>query len=259
MDLLRDDERVVVDQVRAETPPKGWQARMTYEFVRGCAGLMAPRTVAIDDAIREHPAEQLVILGAGLDARAWRMPLADAVVFEVDHPATQADKQERIGGIPPTARDVRFVATDFAQQTIGEDLERAGHRSDLPSNWIWEGVVPYLTESQVEATVGAIARRTTPGDRLVVNYQAPSAKAGLGRMIGRAMLRAARSTDPWSAEPHRSHWTPKRLSDLLGGHGFATLRDNNLLQIAEQLELPVSAGDLGGSLPNGHVLVAERK
>lgn len=42
MSLLHGDERNVVEQVRGEAPPKGWGARMNYEFVRGCAALMAP-------------------------------------------------------------------------------------------------------------------------------------------------------------------------------------------------------------------------
>jgi O-methyltransferase involved in polyketide biosynthesis len=65
-------------------------ARMDYESVRGCAALMAPRTIAIDEAVREHPTGQLVVLGAGLVTRAWRMgELADTIVFEIDHPATR--------------------------------------------------------------------------------------------------------------------------------------------------------------------------
>lgn len=127
MSLLRGDELKVVEQVRGGAPPRGWGARMNYEFVRGCAALMAPRTIAIDDAIREHPAEQLVILGAGLDARAWRMgELAGTIAFEVDHPATQDDKRERLGQRTPAAREVRFVATDFAQQASARPWTRLG-------------------------------------------------------------------------------------------------------------------------------------
>ncbi len=74
---------------------------------------MVPRTVAIDEALREavggadgeavgdrgvRRAEQLVVLGAGLDGRPWRMPeLAAVAVFEVDHPASQRDKLDRLG------------------------------------------------------------------------------------------------------------------------------------------------------------------
>jgi len=146
MSLLDDDERNVVEQVRGDAPPKGWGARMNYEFVRGCAALMAPRTIAIDDAVREHSTEQLVILGAGLDARAWRMgELAGTIVFEVDHPATQVDKRERLGRTDLAAQEVRFVATDFVQQGLDDALDPAGHRTDVPTTWVWEGVVPYLT------------------------------------------------------------------------------------------------------------------
>jgi methyltransferase (TIGR00027 family) len=258
MSLLRGEERTVVEQVRRQAPPAGLRERMAYEFVRGCATLMAPRTVAIDDAIREHPVEQLVILGAGLDTRAWRMDeLSGSTVFEVDHPASQADKRDRLGDAAARARHVHFVAADFAQQGVGEQLGRARHREDLPTTWVWEGVVPYLSDAQVRATAAAIAARSARGSRLVVNYQAPSLKAGLGRMIGRAMMRVARTPDPWRQEPHRSHWTPDRLSALLKGYDFATLSDRDLREVSLELGLPARAGDLGGSLSNGHVLIAE--
>jgi hypothetical protein len=73
------------------------------------------------------------------------------------------------------------------------------------------------------------------------------------------MMRLARSPDPWRDEPHRSHWTPEQLSSLLEEHRFTTTHDRDLLQISMALGLPRAAGDLGGSLPNGHVLVAERR
>jgi len=73
------------------------------------------RTVILDRAITAAPPpEQLVILGAGLDSRAWRLDdLKDTVVFEVDHPSTQAWKRERSAPVPYKAKDVRFVAMDF--------------------------------------------------------------------------------------------------------------------------------------------------
>src|SRR3954470_16461275 len=98
-ELLDPAERAVVDRVRRGDVPAQAAERMAYEMVRRSGITMVPRTVAIDTVIREHGAPQLVILGAGLDARAWRMPeLAQATVFEVDHPASQRDKLRRIGG-----------------------------------------------------------------------------------------------------------------------------------------------------------------
>ncbi|MGH3634739.1 MAG: class I SAM-dependent methyltransferase, partial [Mycobacterium sp.] len=236
MSLLPDAEQEVVEQVRSESPPKGVGARMNYEFIRGCAALMAPRTIAIDDAIRERPIDQLVILGAGLDARAWRMgELANTIAFEVDRPATQGDKRERLGERRSAAKEVRFVATDFGQQGLGHALDLAGHGTESPTTWVWEGVVPYLTAPQVAATAATVARRSAPGSRLVVNYQVPSAKAGMGQLIARAMMRLTRSPDPWSDEPHRSHWTPEQLSSLLEGNGFSTIHDRDLLEISQAL------------------------
>src|SRR4051794_10736238 len=85
--LLPDDARARVEQVRSGTPPAGLRARLEYEFLARHAQVMAARTMAIDDATRAADAPQVVILGAGLDGRAWRMAeLAGAVVFEVDHP-----------------------------------------------------------------------------------------------------------------------------------------------------------------------------
>ena len=96
--LLRAEERTRVDEVRAGTPPQGWQARTAYESVRACAEVVGPRTVAIDEALRARPTGQLVILGAGLDTRAWRLPeLAGTHVGVLDDPASQRDKRPRLG------------------------------------------------------------------------------------------------------------------------------------------------------------------
>ena len=76
MALLRDDERVPVDRVRTGVQQKGWGERVEFEMVPASAEVMVPRTIAIDEAVRARLAPQLVILGAGLDGRAWRMACA---------------------------------------------------------------------------------------------------------------------------------------------------------------------------------------
>lgn len=74
MALLRDGERIPVRSVREGVPPKGWTARLEFEMVRAAGDVIVPRTVAIDDAVKDRLARQMVIVGAGLDGRAWRMP-----------------------------------------------------------------------------------------------------------------------------------------------------------------------------------------
>lgn len=76
------------------------------------------RTRMIDDLVRESirtGARQLVLLGAGFDSRAYRLKEAMSVsAFEVDHPATQTAKRERLqAGTGLLPENVRFVAVDF--------------------------------------------------------------------------------------------------------------------------------------------------
>ncbi|MDT0469907.1 class I SAM-dependent methyltransferase [Streptomyces gibsoniae] len=265
--LLRVAERTPVDEVRASTPPNGWQARTTYESVRACAEVLVPRTVAIDDALRAHVTDQLVILGAGLDTRVWRLPeLAQTDVWEVDHPASQQDKRARLAEaahvgrepdtgdrpgaeLPALARSVQFTPVDFAVDDLGAALDVAGHDPSAPTTWLWEGVVPYLTRDQVRATVAALATRTVPGSALIVNYQAPSVKADAGRLLTRVLGSYATSGEPW-----RSLWRPQRIAALLAEYSLRVVSDDTLLALAHALASPVHRRS---SLQSGRVAVAE--
>ncbi|MGW4301490.1 class I SAM-dependent methyltransferase [Streptomyces sp. NPDC004646] len=250
--LLRAAERTAVDEVRAGTPPQGWQARTAYESVRACAEVVVPRTVAIDDALRAGVSDQLVILGAGLDTRAWRLSaLAGTDVWEVDHPASQQDKRARLTETAPeaTARSVRFVPVDFATDDLGAALDAAGHDPALPTTWLWEGVVPYLTRDQIRATLSALTARTAPGSTLVVNYQSPSARAAAGRLLTRLLGNAITAGEPW-----RSLWTPAQMATLLAEHGLRVTSDTCLLTLAETLGSPTRGRT---SLKSGRVAVAE--
>lgn len=230
---------------------------MAYEMVRRVAVTMVPRTIAIDAAIRDHGATQVVILGAGLDARAWRMPeLAAATVFEVDHPASQRDKQRRIGGMPPTAGKLVFVPVDLAKEALAPNLERAGFDRRLSTTWVWEGVVPYLTAGQVRVTVAQLAELSAPGSWLVVNYQAKSLPVTVMRAAMRLVLRVFRQSDPMAGEPWRSLWRPDAMRTLLNHNGFDTTRDDDLLTLAAGLGLP---SDNDGSLRNGRVTLTVRR
>ena len=133
--------------------------------------MMVARTVAIDDAVRAATAPQVVILGAGLDGRAWRMPeLRDVTVFEVDHPDSQRVKRARVSALEPVARDIRFVPVDFTRDRLDDALAAAGHDATRATTWIWEGVVMYLELSDIDATLSVIAASlgdTKPADRVV--------------------------------------------------------------------------------------------
>jgi methyltransferase (TIGR00027 family) len=117
------------------------------------------RTRWIDDAICAALArglDQLVLLGAGFDARAHRLPGIERVrVFEVDHPATQAMKRRVVGATPD---HVTYVPVDFTRDALPEALARAGLRAGPPTLLLWEGVTNYLDEPTVDATLRFAAR-----------------------------------------------------------------------------------------------------
>ncbi len=181
-----------------------WAVRAT-SF--GLIDHMVLRTKAIDAHLAsalQSGIDQLVILGAGLDARAWRLPaLRSTTVFEVDHPATQQYKQRRIGG--RTARaDIRYVAVDFEKERFSEGLERVGFRSADPSLWIWEGVTMYLPLSAIHDTLQQLTSLAAPGSELAMTYRVPRLLpfGVLGRTAIPVMFKAAGEPLKSTLEPH---------------------------------------------------------
>jgi methyltransferase (TIGR00027 family) len=216
--LLPDDARENIDRIKAGTRPRGLRERAKRFYLTKQARVMVARTVAIDRAVREAASPQLVILGAGLDGRAWRMPeLQDVVVFEVDHPDSQQAKRARAAALAPVAKDVRFVPVDFERDRLDDELARAGHDPARPTTWIWEGVVMYLTPADVDASLAIIARRSAPGSRLTILYHSPSL---LLKVVGPLVKRLG--------EPLRSVYTAKSMRALLERHGFAVVRDDDI-------------------------------
>ena len=206
---------------KVEQAARSGQGGVRLEAARGMADLIALRTVAIDAAVREAIAggvRQLVILGAGYDGRAWRMPeLAGVKVFEVDHPATQADKRARQAELPRAAGIVSFVSMNFEHDSLDAVLDRAGHDRAAPTCWIWEGVVMYLTRDAMRATLAAVAGRSARGSTLIVNYHTVHRRL-LARLIFRLI-----------GEPQISAWSPDEMAADLRSAGFAVRDDSGML------------------------------
>lgn len=173
------------------------------------------RTAAIDASLRRAVlggVDQLVVLGAGLDARAWRLPaLAGTDVLEIDHPATQATKRARIGNLIPTARTVEFVAVDFERDDLREALADSTHERNRKTVWIWEGVTPYLDPAAIDATLGVIAECSARGSVLLMSYAAtPLVPAPLSGFSG-----IVRSAFAALGEPLRGAMSPEQASARL--------------------------------------------
>jgi methyltransferase (TIGR00027 family) len=132
------------------------------------------RKVILDEAIQQAmPFEQLVVLGAGLDGRAWSLPgLESTTVFEIDHPDTQTWKRERAQSVNLLAKEVRFVEMDFTQDDLATKLRQSGYNSNRSSFWLWEGVTMYLSPSDNAKTLSAIASLSSSDSCLVITYMA---------------------------------------------------------------------------------------
>ncbi len=231
-----DDPAIVHDALAADLLPFGYRTiiraaqltpgvsravlRALARATRNLSRHLAFRTRAIDDAVSTEAragCDQLVLLGAGFDARAWRLPaLANVTVFEVDHPDTQAKKRAGISECNALAHKVKWVPIDFARETPALVLERAGHDASRRTTFVWEGVTMYLARDTIEATLAAVARRAMPGSCLSMTYHDAAFRFELVMLTG--MVRMA-------GEPFRTRLHPSEVRELLARHGFSVERD----------------------------------
>jgi methyltransferase (TIGR00027 family) len=141
----------------------------------GTIAFITARERYIDDFLKACLSEgldQVVILGAGFDTRAYRSPgIEKARVFEIDHPATQAVKLKRLKKvIDPLPDYVTFVPVDFNTQTLGERLLASGYNERGKTLFIWQGVTMYLTPEGVDSTLAFIANHSGLGSAVIFDY-----------------------------------------------------------------------------------------
>ncbi|MBV8757045.1 MAG: SAM-dependent methyltransferase [Deltaproteobacteria bacterium] len=203
---------------------------------------MQVRTRVIDDFLRAWVAgggRQLVLLGAGYDCRALRMPeLADARVFEVDHPATQHRKQRVLAQIHAES-PAEYVTWDFetrAMDDLPDVLEEAGLDRTKPVFTIWEGVTMYLTDAAIDASLRAIRAWSAPGSRLAMTY---FTKARIEQPT--LATRALKAIVATFGEPWRFGWVPDQLPAYLEARGFRLEKDIALATAARELLPPAYA------------------
>jgi methyltransferase (TIGR00027 family) len=217
-EFLPDNWKRKIERTRRSLA--GRPSKSPYPFwLRGMGLFNQFRTVLLDRAIAAAaPIAQLVILGAGFDTRAWRLDtLADATVFEVDHPDTQALKRARAAALPAKAREVRFVATDFRRDDLAASLRAAGYDESSPAFWLWEGVTMYLRPEAVAANLEALAALSAPGSHLALTYLSKD-RGRIPRSVFLALL----------GEPVRSAYSPAGITDLAKTYGWACTADSGI-------------------------------
>ena len=163
------------------------------------------RTRWIDDEIRGAMGtglRQLVILGAGYDARALRLPGMEGLrTFEVDQPETSHAKQailrRRLGALPA---HVTYLALDLERSDLSRALREAGVDAAAPTFFVWEGVTNYLSEAAVDATLRCVAEGSAPGSRILFTYVHRGLLDGTAAFGDTATLARtlARVKEPWT-------------------------------------------------------------
>lgn len=192
------------------------------------------RTRVIDDfvtgAIRAG-ATQLVLLGAGYDTRASRLPAAAAsTVFEIDHPVTQTRKRAALGRV---SERVRYVPLDFESSALAPALIGAGLDRSQRTCVLWEGVFSYLTPEAIDATLAALVEVCAPGSQILLTYVDQ-------RFLDSASPRAG----PWftavhdAGEPFQTGLDPVQAKAFFAARNLALLGDESTMQAALRLGVP---------------------
>jgi methyltransferase (TIGR00027 family) len=195
----------------------------------------AARSRIAEDALADavgRGTRQIVILGAGLDTFALRYShIAHEIrIYEVDHPATQAWKIERLAEaqIAPSPWLV-FVPVDFEGDDLGQKLAEAGFQRNLPAFFAWLGVVPYLTEDAIGRTLDYIA--SIPSAEVVFDYmEPPEAFSEELRQMEKARAEQLEKMGERSA----SRFEPGVVEAMLRSHGFSAVEDISYLEIVSR-------------------------
>ena len=196
-------------------------------FVRYLRAEVAQRNRYAEDELAKAircGVKQYIILGAGLDSFAYRnQALANSIqIFEVDHPATQQWKLERLNAINVEIPDnVMFVPVDFERKTLLDGLQEGGYRSKIPGFFSWLAVVPYLSEDAIFGTLRDIASLAA-GTEVVFEYAVPDS---LLTEEDRRPGAVAKAIALEGGEPAFSFFHPSTLREKVQELGFDVIED----------------------------------
>ncbi len=230
--LLDGEPKILLDAVVVglidETRPERILAQQevynsrTRQFGRG---LFVLRNRFAEDELSRSAAagvRQYVILGAGLDTFAYRQPAfaRDLVIFEVDHPATQAWKRERLAcaGLAEPS-NLRWAPVDFERDVLLDGLQQAGFDRTRPAFFSWLGVTQYLTVPAIDATLRVVASLPPPS-AITFTYVLPD-KLLSDLDLETAQTNARRGTaagEPWLTRLH-----PEEVTAHLHELGFGAV------------------------------------
>jgi len=182
---------------------------------------VAARARLAEDLLAEAVARgvrRYLVLGAGLDTFALRNPYPDLEVIEIDHPDTQADKLARLARAGLPAPRVRYLAVDFACESLADAFARGGLADGAPAFASWLGVSYYLPRESTEATLHALAGI---GSAVVLDFYPLRETLSPAH---RAMQAVVAERVAAIGEPFVSYYAPADLAELARASGFAETR-----------------------------------
>lgn len=164
--------------------------RIVDEGDEGITELVTARTVYFDRIIERAlgHVEQLVVMGAGLDTRAYGALNRDGVrFFELDQPSVQKIKLEALQAAHVDSRHVTFVEADFSDGKALEGLREKGYDPSKQTLFLWEGVTLYLNEAEVRQTLKGIRANAAPGSVVVADFYSERFVKGMGAATSKTL------------------------------------------------------------------------
>jgi methyltransferase (TIGR00027 family) len=242
--ILDDETRARLDETAADPSLRPWRlfiaarSRFSEDTLAGCVA---------------RGVRQVVVLGAGLDTFSLRNPYAGqgVRVFEVDYPATQGWKCERLkqAGLAIPA-SLTFAPVDFERQSLADGLKAAGFQADRPAFFQWLGVVPYLTR---EASLALDFIAGVPESEVVFDYAEPFENYPADRRVHVMEVAAAAAA---RGEPWLSLFDPAELSNMLRDKGFQGVEDLGMAEIAGRFYGALKQGIVIG--PGAHIVRVQK-
>lgn len=193
-------------------PRRVWSRSVT---LAGLAGRVRWFDGEVEEAIGSGVA-QVVTVGAGYDSRPWRFASDGVRFFEVDHPATQADKLRRAPGGGPT-----YVAADLLSGDLAATLTAGGVAPHVPTVFVIEGVTMYLDEPVVRRLLGSLAGFAASGSRLAVDFY-PASRPDSG--VHRRQLLLQKAARVGSSEGFRLGVDREAAVELVADTGWGPTR-----------------------------------
>ncbi len=240
------------DRLSEVSTSRAFRERLLFHWERvtpGVCGAVLIRTRFIDDCLTreiEKGVRQIVILGAGYDTRALRFSrmCENSAVFELDHPATQKLKLDKIKQhMEILPKHVQYISIQFEKELLEEKLYAPSFDPLEKTFFVWEGVSYYMPPAAVDRTLFFIANHSGEGSSVVFDYFPPSVADGSCLRAESVGLRGSLKV---FGEEILFGIAPEKIVDFLEARGFFKVKNCTAMEyrrncgLEKQIDLPVS-------------------